>query len=336
MKRIVVTGATSMIGIALIEECIKNDVEVLAIIRKNSNRLYRLPQSELLHIVECDLDELETISSEKSYDVFYHLAWAYTSKEYRDDPILQEKNIRYTLDAVNLAKNLGCGKFVGAGSQAEYGKVDHIITPDTPVFPSTAYGMAKYAAGRLSEKLCSQYNLVHVWGRIFSVYGRYDNEGTMLEYAIKQFIKGEKAIFSAAVQIWNYLYEDDAGKIFYLLGEKNVIGGIYAIANYESKILRQYIEEMVKVYGGKVNYEFAPIDAKKSELNLNVDTSKTIQAVGYIPQVTFSEGISKMITYLRLKNSGGVRILVLPCYLSTAVLVYSYCDVGTSKERCVA
>ena len=118
MKRIVVTGATSMIGIALIEECIKNDVEVLAIIRKNSNRLYRLPQSELLHIVECDLDELETISSEKSYDVFYHLAWAYTSKEYRDDPILQEKNIRYTLDAVNLAKKLGCGKFVGAGYTA--------------------------------------------------------------------------------------------------------------------------------------------------------------------------------------------------------------------------
>ena len=64
MKRIVVTGATSMIGAALIDESIKNDVEVLAITRKNSARLYRLPQSPLLHILECDLDELDTLTCE--------------------------------------------------------------------------------------------------------------------------------------------------------------------------------------------------------------------------------------------------------------------------------
>lgn len=29
MKRVVITGATSMLGIALINECIKNGVEVL-------------------------------------------------------------------------------------------------------------------------------------------------------------------------------------------------------------------------------------------------------------------------------------------------------------------
>ncbi len=34
MKRIVVTGATSMIGTALIEECIRHDVEVYAVVRK--------------------------------------------------------------------------------------------------------------------------------------------------------------------------------------------------------------------------------------------------------------------------------------------------------------
>lgn len=34
MKKIVITGATSMIGIALIEQCIKKNIEVLAIVRK--------------------------------------------------------------------------------------------------------------------------------------------------------------------------------------------------------------------------------------------------------------------------------------------------------------
>ena len=38
MKRIVVTGATSMIGTALIEECIRHDIEVYAIVRAGSSK----------------------------------------------------------------------------------------------------------------------------------------------------------------------------------------------------------------------------------------------------------------------------------------------------------
>lgn len=36
MQRIIVTGATSMIGVALIEECIKHGTEVYAVVREGS------------------------------------------------------------------------------------------------------------------------------------------------------------------------------------------------------------------------------------------------------------------------------------------------------------
>ena len=68
MKRIVVTGATSMIGVALIEECVKNNIEVLAIVRGQSTRLGRLPKSALIEIAECSLDELHLLEiPDKSY-----------------------------------------------------------------------------------------------------------------------------------------------------------------------------------------------------------------------------------------------------------------------------
>ena len=38
MKKIVVTGATSMIGSALIEECVKHDIEVYAVLRSASGK----------------------------------------------------------------------------------------------------------------------------------------------------------------------------------------------------------------------------------------------------------------------------------------------------------
>ena len=61
MKRIVVTGATSMIGGALIEECIKHDTEVYAVVRVSSGKQSRLLSGPKLHLVDCDLENLDCL-----------------------------------------------------------------------------------------------------------------------------------------------------------------------------------------------------------------------------------------------------------------------------------
>lgn len=72
--KVVITGATSMIGAALTKSCLQNNCEVLAIIRKDSKKEYRIPDSKLLHIVYSDLDELDEVTSySNNWDVFYHL-----------------------------------------------------------------------------------------------------------------------------------------------------------------------------------------------------------------------------------------------------------------------
>ena len=59
MKKIIVTGATSMIGTALIEECVKQNVEVYAVIRSSSGKQSRLPDSSLIHLIDCSLETLD-------------------------------------------------------------------------------------------------------------------------------------------------------------------------------------------------------------------------------------------------------------------------------------
>ena len=61
MKRIIVTGATSMIGTALIEECIRHDIEVYAVVRAGSSKTKRLPESARIHQIECELEKLEEL-----------------------------------------------------------------------------------------------------------------------------------------------------------------------------------------------------------------------------------------------------------------------------------
>ena len=83
MERVIVTGATSMIGEALIEECLKHGISVCAVIRKDTARKDRLPQDPHLELVECSLEELADnldriccySGCETMADVAYHFSY---------------------------------------------------------------------------------------------------------------------------------------------------------------------------------------------------------------------------------------------------------------------
>ena len=72
--RVVITGPTGAIGHALIEKCISNGDEVLAVCRKGSSRIASLPKDAGVTVLElslCDYDEY--ISSASKPEVPYSL-----------------------------------------------------------------------------------------------------------------------------------------------------------------------------------------------------------------------------------------------------------------------
>jgi nucleoside-diphosphate-sugar epimerase len=218
MNVIALTGATSMIGIALIKQCIQNSIRVLAFVRPGSSRINRIPNSDLITIAECDLDSLAgfSISSDviPPIDVFYHIGWDATDKKGRNSCGKQLKNIKYTLDAVSLAKLLDCKRFIGAGSQAEYGNSSKPLNRNAPVNPEIAYGVAKYAAGKFSKIECERLQLEYIWIRILSVYGINDNDDTLIKTFINKCKNNQPMPLSSCTHIWDYLYEDDAGRAY--------------------------------------------------------------------------------------------------------------------------
>ena len=174
IRRIAITGPTGAIGVALIQLCIEKDIEVIAICRKESKRIERIPKHPLVKRIYAGMEELSELAETEdlckkwdikgSVDAFYHFAWEATIGGGRNDMKLQTRNISYAIDAVRLAKKLGCQVFVGAGSQAEYGPVSEIIDENTKYSPELSYGIAKYAAFLLSRRMCEQKGMEHVWG----------------------------------------------------------------------------------------------------------------------------------------------------------------------------
>ena len=61
MNIAVVTGATSMIGLAAVKELVKNNVKVYAVVREASPNIDRLKGIDNIEIVNCSLDSLLTV-----------------------------------------------------------------------------------------------------------------------------------------------------------------------------------------------------------------------------------------------------------------------------------
>lgn len=312
MKKVVMTGPTGSIGIALIQQCIAQGIRVLAIVRPHSKRTDRIPRSPLVQVVACSLDtlcDLDEKALERAgvesfdYDVCYHFAWEATIGSGRNDMKLQTANIGYALDAVALAARLGCHTFVGAGSQAEYGRWEEKLSEYTPTFPESGYGMAKLCAGAMTRLECSRLGMRHVWARILSVYGPGDGEQTMISTVIRKLLAGEIPALTAGIQQWDYLHCRDAANAMYLLGEKGRDGSIYCVGSGNARPLREYIEILRDCINPALALDFGAVAYGPQQIMyLCADIEKLTRDTGFIPEVDFEDGIRETIGWMRTQE----------------------------------
>ena len=305
MKKAFLTGASGPLGSALADYLVGQGIAVTATVHPGSKRKPQMRQADKIEFVECDLSELRTLAAKLRgrYDAFFHLAWETATREITADPLVQARNIQYTLDAAQLASNLGCKVFVGAGSQAEYGRVDGLMGTETPANPETSYGIAKYAAGQLSRKLCEAAGLRHCWGRLLSLYGPLDRETTAVMYVISSLLKREKPALTCAEQLWDYIYSVDAARAFYLIAEKGKHGAAYPVGSGQARPLREYfeiirdnIDPRLPLGIGEVPYPNGVITSLRSDIStLTKDT-------GFVPEYSFESGIKETIAWVKLNK----------------------------------
>ena len=305
ISKAIITGPTGAIGTALCMELAKNGVRVFAVCRPGSQRASAIGEHPNITRIFCDAGQLEQLPQHipGGADVFYHFAWAHTIGPGRNDMPAQIENIRYTVDAVRAAAALGCKVFVGAGSQAEYGRVEGRLTPETPCFPENGYGMAKLCAGQMSRLECQKLGLDHIWTRILSIYGPGDGPNTMISSVISQLLKGEKPALTQGVQKWDYLYSGDAARAFRLIAQHGVSGSVYPLGSGEARQLREYICILRDKIDAQLPLGFGEIPYSPLQvMHLQADISALQADTGFCPLTSFEDGIARTIDSLKWKE----------------------------------
>jgi len=299
IMRIAITGAGGMIGTALTKFALEKGCEVVAIVRPGSSGAANLPASDKITIKECDISGYGAAPDDKC-DIFYHLAWEKTAGAGRDDTDVQLRNLEYTMDAVRLAKRWGAEAFIGVGSQAEYGPLSGKADKDTPANPTSGYGIAKYSAGRMASVLCGQLGMRFCWSRIFSAYGEYDKEHTLIMYLIRTLLSGNAPELTKCEQKWDYVYAGDAASALLAIGLRGIDGRTYNIASGKCRPLKDYVTDIRDMIDPRIELKFGVKDYYPHQQMFMCASIRLLsEDTGFAPRYGFKEGIARTILFER-------------------------------------
>lgn len=297
MRKIVIAGATSFIGKALIKSLFDRKYDIIAIVRKNSKKIKEIPYNDKINILELNLNEYHKMGQEVgSVDCYISLAWNGTRGNERNNEILQNENYTYNLQGFESMLKVGSLCLISVGSQAEYGNVLGKIKEDTKCTPNTEYGKAKLKLYRELKILTERYGVRYLEPRIFSIYGLGDFENTLIMNLIDKMQKNEDCNLTECTQKWNFLYVEDAANAIISLYESNCPSGIYNLASEDTRYLKNFVEEIHKLLGSDSVLNYGAIESPATGIvSIDPDITKLLKNTDWKPKIKFSEGIKVML-----------------------------------------
>ncbi|HEV2595420.1 MAG TPA: NAD(P)-dependent oxidoreductase [Sphingomicrobium sp.] len=300
-KRILVTGAGGFVGAAVVKAAVSAGHTVVALARNDVSRL--APVCDRISLMRVDLGDDRKVSALLASvrpEIVVHSAWEGVSGGLRSGDI-QLDNIRTSVALVDAAIAAGVRKFVGIGSQAEYGRYDRrILETDLPQ-PTMLYGAAKLAACHLAAQRCRDASLSFAWLRLFSVYGPGDNSHWLIPSSAAALLRGKAPSCTAGTQKWDYLYIDDVANGVLATAVTDEACGVLNLSSGHAVPVRTIVERLRDLAAPGLDLTFGTIPFGPDQImHLEGDNRRLRQATGWSPQTTLEDGLEQVVQKLRV------------------------------------
>lgn len=304
MKRVIISGADGFVGSNTVKCFLSNNIEVLAL--DIHDRPKNLPVDCNLKYLKCDITDIVKLKQSipiDYYDTFIHFAWAGSSGVARTDYNLQIKNALTTVECMKTAKELGCRRFVCAGSIMEY-EVEFAVHAQGSM-PSMGYiyGMGKHIAHCLCKSVAVDIGIELVWPMITNAYGVGEISPRFINTTLRKMINNEPLQFTSGTQNYDFVYVTDVANAFYLISKNGKAFSEYVIGSGHAKQLREFIIEMKQSCSPNSELLFGDIPFTGTNLPLaTFDTTNTEKDTGFVPKISFTKGTKLTMDWLKTIN----------------------------------
>jgi nucleoside-diphosphate-sugar epimerase len=291
---LLVTGSGGFLGAAVVRQALEAGYSVAALSRTSSpERLEGLAGNLTRYAVDlADHERVTRTLREVAPDAVIHCAWEGVGGAARAGDV-QLDNIRTTVAVVDAAIAAGADKFVGVGSQAEYGRFDRrIVESDLPC-PGMLYGAAKLSAYHLARQRCSESGIDFAWLRLFSVYGPGDNPNWLIPSVAAALARGESPRCTLGTQLWDYLHIDDAAAGTVAVAQSPQATGVFNLSSGRPVAVRAIVERLRDLIAPGLPLHFGAVPFSPAQImHLEGDSSRLSEATGWQPRVDTLVGLT--------------------------------------------
>lgn len=231
-KKVIVTGGAGFIGRNTIAPLLDRGFTVHSLGRRELHfdliQLERRYPERFQHAVVDVLDNEATaafVTKTKATHLL-HLAWDTRHGLFWSSP----ENHLWLESSRSLVRTfIECGgtRVVGAGTCAEYEwGPEPLLEHFSPLNPTTPYGRSKLALREFLQGDGVTTRASGAWGRVFHLFGPYENENRLVSSACLALIRGESFKATSGSQIRDFSSSIDVGEAFAALLDSDVTGDV--------------------------------------------------------------------------------------------------------------
>jgi UDP-glucose 4-epimerase len=209
-----------------------------------------------------------------------------------------DTNVQGTIRVLECARHARAVRLVYAASSSCYGLARTPTREDHPIDPHYPYALSKYLGELAVFHWGRTYGLPVNSIRIFNAYGPRVRTagayGAVFGVFLKQKLEGKPfTVVGDGTQKRDFVYASDVAEAFRLAAETPKTREVWNLGGGQP----QSVNRLARLLGGEVVY----IPRRPGEPDVTwADITKVTRDLGWRPQVTFEDGVARMMAEIEL------------------------------------
>ena len=257
-KSVLVTGGTGFIGSHLINQLVRHNWDVHALVRKSCviNSFSSEPLQLTHHVYDGTLENVRTIVERSNPQVIIHLAaLSIRNHELKDlDPMINA-NLLLGVQFLETIKYLQAPIFINTGSHWQYDETGNY-------YPVNLYAATKQAFADILQCYTGLYDIRSLILVLFDVYGPHDDRNKLFNLLRMSRETNHAPVMTPGAQLVDFVYVDDVVAAylraidFLQSNTTQSNSNIFAVSSGNPIPLKKAVQIYEKVLGRSLNIKW--------------------------------------------------------------------------------
>lgn len=292
--RLLLTGATGLVGRYVLAEAAGRGVEIHAVTSSEARGRSAASEGVSWHVADLTSPGAAgDIVRRVCPTHVIHAAWDTRHPIYWNS----SQNLSWVTATADMARafaDSGGQRFVLVGSCAEYDwSHGYMVEGVTPERPSTVYGWSKLAAHCALSGAAAGLGFSAVTARIFFTYGPHENSGRLIPYLCRTLSAGETPKLSSGRQLRDLMHGHDTARALFALAEDQTLHGAVNVGSGESVTLGRAAKVLAACAGRPAASGLGELPDRSDDPAVILPSVARLFSTGWRPQIDLETGLAE-------------------------------------------